>query len=145
MSLERALRRMDEHEDMDEDGAPGLHAIEGGYRRLRMGGELISARLSVADTMWLRMKGLLGKAGLERDEALWITPCKSIHMFFMRFPIDAVFLDANLQVVRVYDDLRPWSMARGGKFADTVLELPAGTAAFYNLRAGDRLAIEPPA
>jgi uncharacterized membrane protein (UPF0127 family) len=65
-------------------------------------------------------------------------------MFFMRFAIDAVFLDEQLQVVRVFEDLGPWRMARGGKFAHSVLELPQGKAAFFNIRVGDRVQIAPP-
>jgi uncharacterized membrane protein (UPF0127 family) len=92
--------------------------------------------------MWSRMRGLLGRATLTADTGLWITPCPSIHMWFMRFAIDAVFLDDQRQVVRVFEDLRPWRIARGGKFAHSVLELPQGKAAFFNLRVGDRLSIE---
>jgi len=110
--------------------------------QLRLGPELICERLRTADTMWSRMKGLLGRAGLEPDEGLWIVPCNAIHMFFMRFALDAVFLDAEHQVVRVHEQVRPWRMVRGGKHAESVLELPAGTAAFFNLRVGDRLTLE---
>lgn len=109
---------------------------------VRLGREVVTARLQRADRMWSRMRGLLGRRSLAADEGLWIDPCTSIHMFFMRFPIDAVFIDANRQVVRVYSDLRPWRMARGGRFARSVLELPQGKAAFYNIRVGDRLTIE---
>jgi uncharacterized membrane protein (UPF0127 family) len=90
-----------------------------------------------------RMKGLLGRSELGADEGLWITPCNSIHMVGMRFPIDAVFIDESLQVVRVHEGVQPWRMARGGKHAASVLELPAGKAAFYHLRPGDRLTIAP--
>lgn len=108
---------------------------------LRLGDEVVTPELFKADTMWTRMRGLLGRGGLAPSEGLWIEPCSSIHMFFMRFPIDAVFIDRHHQVVRVHEDLRPWRMARGGKFAHSVLELPQGKAAFYNIRVGDRLSI----
>jgi uncharacterized membrane protein (UPF0127 family) len=107
--------------------------------QLRLRGELVTSSLVRADTMWSRMRGLLGRRELPADEGLWITPCPSIHMWFMRFAIDAVFLDDQHQVVRVCADLRPWRIARGGKFARSVLELPQGKAAFFNLRVGDRL------
>lgn len=113
--------------------------------RLRLGDEVVTARVDKADNMFKRMRGLLGRGGLAPNEGLWITPCTSIHMFFMRFSIDAVFIDANGCVVRVYEDLPPWRMARGGKHAHSVLELPAGRAAFFNLRPGDRLALDAPA
>jgi len=107
--------------------------------RVLLRGETVTHELARADTMWRRMKGLLGRGGLDPSEGLWIEPCNSIHMFFMRFPIDAVFLDKGMQVVRVHEDLRPWRMARGGKFAHSVVELPPGKAAFFNIRVGDRL------
>ncbi|MEO6866711.1 MAG: DUF192 domain-containing protein, partial [Gaiellales bacterium] len=92
-------------------------------------------------SMWMRMRGLLGRGGLAPSEGLWISPCNSIHMFFMTFAIDAVFIDERLQVVRVVEGLEPWRMARGGKFAHSVLELPSGKAAFFNIRVGDKLQI----
>ncbi|MCW2956091.1 MAG: hypothetical protein JWO69_960 [Thermoleophilia bacterium] len=104
-------------------------------------GEVVVARLGHANTMFSRMRGLLGRSGLDRDEGLWIEPCPSIHMFFMRFPLDVVFLDEQHCVVRVHEDVRPWRIARGGKFAHSVLELPQGTAAFFNIRPGDRIVI----
>lgn len=110
---------------------------------LRMRGEVVVSRLHRADTMFSRMRGLLGRSGLEPSEGLWIDPCNAIHMFFMCFAIDVVFLDTQQQVVRVCEDVRPWRMARGGKFAETVLELPQGTAAFYNIRVGDRMSLSP--
>jgi uncharacterized protein len=92
--------------------------------------------------MLARMKGLLGRSELARDEGLWIVPCNSIHMFFMRFAIDAIFVDRDMRVVRVHRDVQPWGMARGGKGAHSVLELAAGTAAAFNIREGDQLTLE---
>lgn len=110
---------------------------------VRLRGELVTGRLHRADTMLRRMRGLLGRGSLDADEGMWIEPCNAIHMFFMRFPIDAVFLDKDLQVVKVCEDLAPWRMARGGRFAHSVLELPQGKAAFFNMRVGDRLQLDP--
>jgi uncharacterized membrane protein (UPF0127 family) len=85
------------------------------------------------------MRGLLGRASLDPDEGILLRPASSIHMAFMRFPIDAVFLDRDLVVVGVARDLKPWRAAarRGAK---SVLELAAGAAA--NVREGDRLRLE---
>ena len=73
------------------------------------------------------MRGLLGRSSLAPDEGLFIRPAGSIHMLFMRFPIDAVFVDEELRVVKVVRDLKPWrfAAARGAK---AVVELPAGSA-----------------
>lgn len=114
-----------------------------GMWELRLRGELMTARLQRADRMFTRMRGLLGRKRLERHEGMWIDPCDAIHMMFMRFSIDAVFLDAQQQVVKVAEDVRPWRMARGGKYAHSVLELPQGTAAFFNVRVGDRMTLVP--
>ena len=65
-------------------------------------------------------------------------------MFFMRFPIDAVFLDARGRVVRVAANLRPWRLATTARGANDTLELPAGAAARAGTQAGDELVFEPP-
>lgn len=108
---------------------------------LSLHGEVIASHLVRADRMLARMRGLLWRKELNPNEGLWITPCNSIHMFFMRFSIDAIFVDEHLQIVRVCENLATWRMARGGKYAHSVLELRAGKAAFFNLRVGDRLEI----
>jgi len=64
-------------------------------------------------------------------------------MFFMRFPIDAVFTDRSGRVVRVVPHLKPWRLAIGGKDAHAVLELPASTVARSPTRPGDLLRISP--
>ena len=89
--------------------------------------------------MAARMRGLLGRAGLEPDQGLLIPRTSSIHMFFMRFPIDAVFLDRELRVKKVVADLGPWKVA-WARGARSVLELPAGAAARAGIEAGSRLA-----
>ena len=95
----------------------------------------------MADSAWTRSKGLLGRSSLEEDEGILLEPGSSIHMFFMRFPIDAVFLDRDRRVLRVAADLRPWRMAskRGAK---SVLELPAGRCDRAGVREGDRLTLD---
>ena len=98
-------------------------------------GRVICPALSVADTALTRMRGLLGRRSLDDDEGLLLRPAGSIHTAFMRFPIDAVFLDRDMRVLRIAPDLRPWRMAaqRGAK---AVVELPAGAAAAMRLRVG---------
>ena len=70
-----------------------------------------------------------------------LTPEKSVHMFFMHFPIDVVFLDRDHKVVGVRHELRPWQVA-GARGAHAVLELPAGTAAASGVKDGDVLVFE---
>ena len=104
-------------------------------------GSVVCARCVLADSVWLRMKGLLGRRELPEDEGVLIRPCSSIHMFFMRFAIDAVFLDRDLEVLRIAPGLKPWRMA-GKRRSKSVLELPAGRCERVGLREGDRLVVE---
>lgn len=105
---------------------------------VRADGAVVCKRCVLADTSWSRMKGLLGRRGLDAGEGLLIRPTGSIHMFFMRFAIDAVFLDRELRVLKIVPDLKPWRVAakRGAK---QVLELGAGEAARRGLEAGQQL------
>jgi uncharacterized membrane protein (UPF0127 family) len=99
-------------------------------------GTIVCARCAIADNPWTRLRGLLGRASLAQDEGLLIRPSGSIHMAFMRFPIDAVFCDRELVVLDVVRDLKPWRVAsrRGAK---VVIELAVGAAA--GVEPGDRL------
>jgi uncharacterized membrane protein (UPF0127 family) len=108
-------------------------------------GESLGDSIRAARTLWERVRGLLGRRNLELGEGLWIEPCSSIHMFFMRFPIDAVFTDRARRVVRVVPHLEPWRLAVGGRGARAVLELPAGTIERSSTRSGDLLRISPTA
>jgi uncharacterized protein len=99
---------------------------------------VVCERCVLADHAPRRMKGLLGRRGLEPGEGLLLRPAPAIHTWFMRFPIDAVFLDRDLNVVHIAADLGPWRMARA-RGARAVLELPAGEAARRGLEPGHRL------
>jgi len=87
------------------------------------------------------MRGLLGRDGLEPGSGMLIDAAPSVHMFFMRFPIDVVFLDRGRKVVRVVERLRPWGVA-GARRAAAALELPAGAAAAAGVSVGDVLVFE---
>jgi uncharacterized protein len=99
------------------------------------GERVVCPGLSVADTATSRMKGLLGRSSLPAGEGLLLRPAGSVHTAFMQFPIDVVFLDAQMKVLRVEANLRPWRLAaeRGAK---AVIELPAGTAEGMGLAVG---------
>jgi uncharacterized protein len=93
---------------------------------------------TVADTALSRLKGLLGRKSLASGEGLLLQPASSVHTFFMRFPIDVVFLDGELRVLALVANLKPWrAAARRG--ARAVLELPAGECASRHIRPGERL------
>jgi uncharacterized protein len=105
-------------------------------------GQVVCERCLVADRPWSRMRGLLGRKELPGGEGILLRPCGSVHTFFMRFPIDVVFLDRDLTVLAVERELRPWRTAarRGAKAA---LELAAGEAARRCIGTGDRLSLVP--
>jgi uncharacterized protein len=98
----------------------------------------VCLRCNVAESPRTRMKGLLGRRALCESEGLLIRPAPSIHTWFMRFSIDVVFLDWDMSVVDIVEDLAPWRMA-SRRQARSVLELPAGEARRRDLRIGDQL------
>ncbi len=87
-----------------------------------------------ANTFWRRFAGLMGRR--EGAYGLWILPCDAIHMLFMRFSLDAVFLDQNGAIVALRTGVKPWGMAFGGKGAHSVLELPASRNLTRSLAPG---------
>ena len=104
----------------------------------RKDGTIVCERCLLAETALTRMRGLLGRRELPSGEGILLKPASSVHMAFMRFPIDAVFLDRDLRVVKIAADLRPWRLA-GARGAKSVLEISAGEAAQRGLTVGDRL------
>src|SRR2546421_12574991 len=94
----------------------------------KAGGGVVSAHCELADTPLKRMRGLLGRDGLAPDEGMLFRPAGSIHMFFMRFPLDVVFCDSDLAVLKVVRNLQPWKTA-AAKGAKGTIELAAGAAA----------------
>jgi len=94
---------------------------------------------SIADTFFARFKGLQLKRGLPVGCGLLITPCNSIHMFFMRFPIDAIFIDVNKSILHIEENLQPWRISKVISRSKSVLELPAGIASATGTKPGDRL------
>jgi uncharacterized protein len=106
----------------------------------REDGAVVCERCRVADTPSSRMRGLLGRRSLDGGEGLLLRPASSIHTWFMRFPIDAVFLAEDGTVVRIAEDLGPWRAA-GRRGARAVLELASGECGRRGIRTGDRLTV----
>jgi hypothetical protein len=110
---------------------------------VRAGGEPVCEQVGLADSPLTRLRGLLGRAGLGANEGLLIRPTSAIHTWFMRFPIDAVFLDHNFVVIGLRSDLRPWRFA-GRRGAKAVLELAAGECRRRGIQLGERLELVDP-
>ena len=115
-----------------------LRSARGVVVLTRDDGSVICERCVVADRMLPRMKGLLGKRELAAGEGLLIQPAPSIHTFFMRFPIDVVFLAKNGKVMKVAANVGAWRM-RSCRRAFAVLELPAGEAERRGIKVGDQV------
>jgi uncharacterized protein len=99
---------------------------------------VLATAAEVADTSAKRRTGLLNKEKFERGEGLWIAPCESVHTFFMKFPIDLVYLDKKKRVRKVRHAVPPWRLS-ACLTAHSVLELPAGTVAESATEPGDQL------
>jgi uncharacterized membrane protein (UPF0127 family) len=86
------------------------------------------------------MRGLLGRASLPAGEGILLRPAGSVHTFFMRFPIDVLFLDRDDVVVAIEPSLAPWRTAaqRGAK---AVVELASGECERRGIQVGDTLAV----
>jgi uncharacterized membrane protein (UPF0127 family) len=102
-------------------------------------GTVVCAKCKIAETFWLKFLGLMGRSSLPADEGMLFRPAGSIHMFFMRFPIDVVFCDRDLRVVKVVRGLKPWRTTAARR-AKVTIELAAGAAA--GLEPGDRLQLD---
>ena len=108
-------------------------------------GTTIASNLTVGSSLWARFRGLMGRASLPADHALYLPGTNGIHMFFMRFPIDAIFvgkaaLDGTQPVLSVHRSIRPWvgmvPLVRG---AIGVLELPVGSIDASATTPGDAI------
>ena len=99
---------------------------------------VLAERVHVADNLWSRFWGLMGRRALADSEALLISPCYSVHTMFMRFPIDVIFLDGDTRVLKVARALKPFRAAvrRGAR---SVLELNPGAASAAGVSIGSRV------
>ena len=104
----------------------------------RLDGRVVCEHLLVAARPLRRMRGLLGRASLPPGEGILLRPAGSVHTFFMRFPIDVVFLDRDERVVGIEAAVPPWRTA-SRRGARSVVELAAGECERRGLRVGDRL------
>lgn len=103
-------------------------------------GVVISENLEVASSWTRKAVGLLGRREYPAGNALLLEGCPSIHMFFMRFAIDVLFVDERLKVLKVVEELLPWSTA-AGPGARSTIELPAGTSRRLGIRVEHQLEI----
>jgi len=107
------------------------------------GDRVLGSRVRLADAWLSRLRGMLGRPAPQPGEGLLLSPCRSIHMYGMRFPLDVAFLDNEGGVVASYPSLRPGARTRWHRRASHALELPAGTLESSGTRVGDVLVWSP--
>ena len=111
-------------------------------------GSVLATDVESADGLWAKFMGLMGRSELAPGAALWLPDSNGIHMMFMRFPIDAVFVgksdvDGVRAVLSVHERLPAWrGLVPLVRSAHGVLELPIGTIALTETSVGDRIALE---
>jgi len=98
--------------------------------------KLLANQVAIADTFNKRLKGLLGKSSINIEEGLLLKNCSSIHCFFMRFTIDAVYLSENMTVIEK-ETIKPWKIGKIVKNTIHVLELKEGAS--QDVKIGDTL------
>ena len=107
----------------------------------RSDGRVVAGQVESATSVWSRFRGLMGRDSLPEGHGLVLRPCSSIHMFFMRFPIDAVFVDGDGVVVGLRRNLRPWTGFAMCAKAKACIELPAGTVDARGLTEGEAVVL----
>ena len=106
-------------------------------------GTVVAERVRIASSAMDRTVGLLRTPDVPLGEGLWIERSPSIHMWFMRYPIDAVFVSGDGLVTKVVANLRPWRVVWWARGARDCLELRAGAAAMSDTQRGDELRLVP--
>lgn len=101
--------------------------------------EMLSENLEIAESLFSRGKGLLGRTHLAEGQALWIKPCNNIHTFFMKFTIDCVFINKNSKIEKVYSKVKPFRIKGPVWKAYSVIEFSEGIIEKWNLQPGDQL------
>jgi uncharacterized membrane protein (UPF0127 family) len=101
----------------------------------------LATAVETADSPLKRMKGLLGRNSLNSQEALVITQCQSIHMFFMKFAIDVLFIDGKNKIVGVVSNIQPFQLSPIFWESTCAIELPAGTIETTKTEVGDEIRI----
>jgi len=99
-------------------------------------------KIEVADTFFKRLRGLIGRNNLPQGCGLLIAPCNSIHMFFMKFDIDAVFIDKDFVIKKIVENVKTWTGLAFCFGAWAVVEFSAGEASRLNLVVGQKLEVE---
>jgi uncharacterized membrane protein (UPF0127 family) len=99
----------------------------------------LAGRVMLADGWWTRLRGMLGRPEPTAEEGMLLAPCQSVHMYWMRYPLDVAFLASDGRVVATYHGLAPSGRSKWHRDAERALELKAGRLAATQTEVGDRL------
>lgn len=109
-------------------------------------GKVLANRVKLADTFWRRFRGLMFRRRFPRGSAMLFKLFKpgryGIHMFFVRFPIDLLYLNSRFVVVELREGLKPWHMHRPKAIANYLVELPASTVSRLKVKIGHKIALQ---
>lgn len=107
--------------------------------QLKLQEKVLVPKLNMATNFFTRFMGLMGKSGIPSDEALFFPKCNSIHTFFMRFPIDVVFVSESGEVVEVLESLGAWRMLLPRRRVKHTIELKAMRSRELGIKPGQQL------
>jgi hypothetical protein len=111
----------------------------------RITGRIVAREVEVADTFWSRFRGLMFRRRFPQGKAILFRFKKpgrhAVHMFFVRFPIDLLYLNRQFKIVEIREALKPWRFYRPKHLATNLVELPAGSVRKLGIKTGDQLEI----
>lgn len=107
----------------------------------RTTGQLLAENVVLANTFFMRLRGLIARRRLAPTEALWLRPCNGVHTWWMHYAIDVIFLDRELRIVKLVENMRPFRLTAPHREARSVLEMTAHSISHANLKVGDQLEI----
>jgi len=99
----------------------------------------LAGRVLLADGWWTRLRGMMGRPEPAEAEGMLLAPCQSVHMYWMKYPLDVAFLASDDRVVATYHGLAPSRRSKWHRDAEKALELKAGRLAATQTEVGDRL------
>lgn len=105
-------------------------------------GEYIATSVLLADSFWLRLRGLLGRSPLKPYEGLWLIPCQQVHMLGMHYALSIWFINSKSEVCHIIDQLEPGKISPRIREAVSIIEFPAGWGAKSDTSIGDNLAVK---
>lgn len=101
---------------------------------------IVSKKVETAQTLKQRAVGLLGRSELVEDHCLWILKCRSVHSFFLRFPIDVLYVDKDLRITKIEKNMKSWRISWGGFSSSSCFEFGANQVG-TTVNVGDLLSV----